>query len=129
MPNTLAAAGAQPRHETHSAPVYNARFCTGIWTQRNPLRDAASTRLEEKFYGPRGDAFIDGLNMELSNRLTPVRRPVQSGYNASSFTAVDFFYESRLFNSTTEVIKVLADQADGLYDATGSNHIEVWAKS
>jgi hypothetical protein len=129
MSNALQLAGAQSRHASRFAPIYNARFATGIWTQRNPLRDAASTRMEEKFYGPRGDAFINGRNIELSNRLTPVRRPGLSVYNSSSFNSVDFFYESRLFNAQTEVIKVLADQADGLYDATGSNKIQVWAKS
>lgn len=130
MGNALQIAGAQALRASHFAPLWTGRFVTGLWTQRSPLRDAASTRLEEKFYGPRGDAFIAGSNIELSNRLTAIRRPGHSVYNTASFDAVDFFYELRLFNSTTEQIKVLADQADGLYDATGASTKSIlWTKS
>jgi hypothetical protein len=128
--NALQLAGAQALRSSHYAPLWTGRFCTGLWTQRSPLRDAASTRMEEKFYGPRGDAFIDGSNIELSNRLTAIRRPGHTVYNSQTFNAVDFFYELRLFNARTEQIKVLADQADGLYNATGASTKSIlWTKS
>lgn len=100
-----------------------------MWTQRNPLRDAASTRLEEKFYGARNDGLIDGLNVEVSNGLTFIRRPGLSVFNSQTFPRIDGFYQFRLFNSVSETIKVMADTASVLYDATGpSTKFAVWNK-
>lgn len=101
-----------------------------MWTQRNPLRDAASTRLEEKFYGARNDGLIDGLNVEVSNGLTFIRRPGLSIFNSQTFPRIDGFYQFRIFNSVSETIKVMADTASVLYDATGpSTKTAIWNKS
>lgn len=130
MPNNFQLAGAQSAKPVHFAPIFTNRFFQGLWTQRNPLRDAGSTRIEEKFYGTRGDAMIAGSNVEISNRLTPVRRPGNSVYNAASFTAVDYFYEFRRFTSNTETIQVMVDTATALYDGTGpSTQTLVFTKS
>jgi hypothetical protein len=130
MPNQLSLAGAQETRQVHFAPIFTNRFFQGIWTQRNPLRDAGSTRIEEKFYGSRGDAMIAGSNVEITTRLTPARRPGSSVYNSSTFNAVDYFYEFRLFNTSTEQIKVMVDTATDLYEGTGpSDQNLVWAKS
>jgi hypothetical protein len=137
MPNQLSLAGAQETKPVHFAPIFTNRFFQGLWTQRNPLRDAGSTRIEEKFYGTRGDAMIAGSNVEITTRLTAARRPGSSVYNSNTFDDVDAFYEFRLFNTNTEEIKVMVDTATGgtndagvLYDGTGpSNQIAVWEKS
>lgn len=130
MPNQLSLAGAQETKPVHFAPIFTNRFFQGIWTQRNPLRDAGSTRIEEKFYGARGDAMIAGSNVELTTRLTPARRPGNSVYNSQTFSAVDYFYEFRLFNTNTEQIKVMVDTSTSLYDGTGpSSNSLVWTKS
>lgn len=130
MPNQLALAGGQPSHPTRYAPLWNERSATGLWTQRNPLRDAASTRLEAKFYGGRNDGLIDGLNAEVGNGLTMVRRPGLSVYNSQTFDAVDGFYEFRTFSSTSEDIRVMVDTATTLYDGTGpSRKLNIWNKS
>lgn len=117
--------GAQASKPTRYGILWTGRWSTGVWTQRSPLRDAASTRLEEEYYGSRGDSWIDGLNSEISARLTPIRRPGSSVYNSQSFPAITRFYENRtsVYNATqtvaTESIQVLADTADVVYDATG----------
>jgi hypothetical protein len=130
MANQLSLAGAQETKPVHFAPIFTNRFFQGIWTQRNPLRDAGSTRIEEKFYGTRGDAMIAGANVEISNRLTPVRRPGSSVYNSQTFTDVNYFYEFRLFDTNTEEIKVMVDTASTLYDGTGPDtKTLVWTKS
>lgn len=130
MSNQLQLAGAQETRPVHFAPISTNRFFQGLWTQRNPLRDGGSTRIEEKFYGSRGDAMIDGSNIEISNRLTPVRRPGLSVYNSQHFTAIDYFYEFRQFTTTSETIKVMVDTAAALYDGTGpSTKNLVWTKS
>ena len=52
------------------------RHITGLWTQRSLLRDADVPYLYGKFYGAsRYDSLLDGLNREISARLTNIRRP------------------------------------------------------
>lgn len=110
--------------------MFTNRWFQGLWTQRNPFRDAGSTRIEEAFYGARGDAIIDGLNVEVSTRLTVVRRPGTSVYNSQIFDSIDTFYEFRVFNSEIENIHVMVDTASTLYDGTGPDtKTAIWAKS
>jgi len=125
MPNELQKKGAAPAKPTRYGILWTNRMATGIWTQRSPLRDAASSRIEEEFYGARGDAFIGGLNTEISPKLTLIRRPGQSVYNTQTFPAITRFYENRtiLYNqkqtAANESIQVIADTASVVYDATG----------
>jgi hypothetical protein len=122
MPNALQAAGSQGRKQTAAAPIFTNRFFTGLWTQRNPLRDAATQYLVEKFYtGARFDSLIDGLNVELSNKLTLKRRPGSSLYNTNTLPAVNRFYEFRQNYTGTEQISVIADTAPAVYDVTAPN--------
>lgn len=130
MSNNFQISGAQPSKPVRFAPIYNARQATGIWTQRNPLRDAASSRLEERFYGGRNDGLIDGANIEITNRLTFARRPGSSVYNSQTFPPIDNFYPFRLFTTNSEAVKVIADTASVIYDATGpSTKSAIFTKS
>lgn len=90
----------------------------GVVTNRNPLRDN-STRIEESFYGTRGDSLVDGVNAEISTKLTLIRRPGLSVYNSATVSAVNRFYANHLFNSQTEKIQVLADTSTGGTHGTG----------
>lgn len=122
--------GAAPAKPTRFAPLWSNRYYSGLWTNRNPLRDGASSHLEEAFYGSRGDCLIDGLNTEITTKLTIARRPGLNVYNSATWNSPDAFYEFRLFNQNTEQIKVMVDTATGLYDGTGpSTQDLVWTKS
>lgn len=130
MPNNFALSGSQGNKPTRFTSIFTSRFFTGLWVQRNPFRDAGSTRYEEKFLGTRGDSLIDGSNVEITNRLSVARRPGQSVYNSQTFLPVDFFYDFHLFSTTQEQIKVIVDTAAVLYDGTGPNTKNtIWAKS
>lgn len=129
MPNNLGLVGAQAQKPTRWAPLYTGRFSSGIWTNRSPLRDAATTRNTEKYYGPAGDALITGLNTEVTNRLTLARRAGTSEYDTNSYTGVDRFYEFRLFDPTTEQINVMVDQANALYSLNSGVKSLVFTKS
>lgn len=119
MSNQLALSGAQAKPTRYSA-LWNESFSIGLSTQRNPLRAGSGTSLMNKLYPAATDAMLDGLNVEISNRLTPVRRPGSSVYNSNIFPPINQFAEFRLFGaSNTESIKVLADTASVIYDATG----------
>jgi hypothetical protein len=129
MPNSLSLAGAQPQKQPRFAPIFTSRFFSGIWTNRSPLRDATTSRIVEKFYGQAGDAIIAGTNIEITNKLTFARRPGTSVYDSNSYTDPDRYYEFRLFNSTTEQIDVMIDQANALYSLHGGVKTLVFTKS
>jgi hypothetical protein len=96
------------------------RYLTGLWTQRSPLRDADVPYLYGKFYSAsRFDSLIDGLNCELSAKLTLIRRPGSSVYNSATFPAINRYSAFKYLTAGTESIKVLADTASVVYDATG----------
>ena len=78
MPSPFQANGAQLA-PSKSASLYTNRFFKGLWTQRSPLRDAATPFLYEKGYGAtRYDSFLGGVNTEITTRLTLARRPGHS---------------------------------------------------
>ncbi len=130
MPNQLQLNGAQPPRPSRKAPLYQgARFSSGLWTNRSALRDAASSRYEERYIGPRGDAFLGGENLEISQKLTLVRRPGSSVWNSNNWTNVNSFYEFRLFNANTEEIKTMVDTKTALYNASNNGQVSIWNKS
>jgi hypothetical protein len=113
--NPFQLAGAQSTKQSRMAPIYTSRFFTGLVTQKSPLRSAGSW-YEERYFGTRSDSLIDGSNTEISNRLTLIRRPGNPPYNSNTFTSVDYFYEFRLFNTSVQQIRVMADTSTALYE-------------
>lgn len=109
--------GAQSSKPTRFTAIWTSQFFHGLVSQRNPLSGAGG-HIESKYY-PTYDAMIDGSNVEISNRLTPIRRPGNSQYNSQTFASVDSFYNFNLFSSTSEQIKVIVDTSTAIYDGTG----------
>lgn len=105
----LAAGGGQPQKQPKYASIYNGRFFNGLNTNRSPLRAASSSHIYEKFYSDNsGDALIAGSNIEVSNRLTLVRRPGNPIYSNLAYNNPDGFDEFRVnkaqsdgFNNTS----------------------------
>jgi hypothetical protein len=129
MPNLLGLSGAQAQKPTRFAPIYTGRWSSGIWTNRSPLRDAATTRISEKYYGAAGDALIAGTNVEITNRLTLARRPGNPTFDrVNRWGNIDRFYDFRLFSSTSEEIEVMVDQADALYSLYATVKTLLWTK-
>jgi hypothetical protein len=129
MPGALANSGAA-LPATDFAPLHVNRMITGMWSNSNPLRDAATPLYMEKYQGGRQDRIKDGLNTEISPRLTLTRRKGLSVYNSQLFSKITRFYGWNTFTLTTEVVRVMADCASTVYDATGPNtQTAVWTKS
>src|ERR1700728_3184350 len=131
--NQLSLAGASPARPSRKTALWVARMYDGLVTLRSPLR-GSETRIEEKFYGSRGDALIDGLNTEISQSLTIKRRPGSTVFNNQIWDAPDSFYEFREFNSNTKQIKVMVSQSGGptagVYDGTGPDtQTQIWKKN
>lgn len=124
MSNPFLAAGASLEKAPKYAPLHSNEFFSGYCTNRNPLRDPQTPYLYQKFYSAaRYDAIIDGLNVEISPRLTPIRRPGNSVYNSQSFSNVQNFYSFRVTDTSTtpptQSIRVIVDTAAAVYDGTG----------
>lgn len=109
MPSPFQQAGAAVE-PNNAAPLHTNRFITGLWTQRSPIRDAATPYLYEKFYSAsRFDSLWGGLNMELTVRLTLGRRPGSSIYNPGPFPPANRFFEFRQAFAQSEQIHVIGD--------------------
>lgn len=127
-------AGALPE-PTEYAPLVMDRYITGLWTQRSPLRDAAVPFLMEKYYSAgRTDSLIDGVNIELTPRLSWGRRAGNSVYNSQSFPPIGRFFDFKPVIDGAEQVFVMADTAEAVYDATAptpatSRKLAVWNKS
>src|SRR5271166_4495194 len=119
MPSALEAAGAT-REPSEYATLSMDRAITGLWTQRSPLRDADVPYLLGKFYSAsRFDSLIDGINREISAKLTTKRRAGSSVYNSNTFPAANSLYPYKRIVNGSEVLRLIYDGADGvIYDAT-----------
>lgn len=127
----LAASGGQPQKQPKYAPIYTGRFFNGINTNRSPLRAASASHIYEKFYSDNsGDALIAGSNLEVSNRLTLVRRPGNPIYDTNHVSGYNkpwCFDEFRVnkaasdvFGSTLESIFTMIDESAGSTNGTGN---------
>ena len=132
MSGALQINGAQSDKPTKFSAIYVGRQFSGIWTNRSPLRDAATNRIQEKYYGPNGDAMIAGSNVEISNKLTTVRRPGNPQFTGTSFTGVSGFGEFRInkalsdvFGTTLEQIDLMTDTATQVFE----NGVAIFNKS
>ncbi|HEY2351076.1 MAG TPA: hypothetical protein VGH83_01115 [Candidatus Acidoferrum sp.] len=133
MPDAFALAGAAVSPSA-AAPLHTNEFFTGLWTQGNPLGPGAVSHTMKAY--ARYDRLVGGLNIEISTRLTPVRRPGSSVYNAGPFPPINRFFEFRGFSANAETIRILAscDPATGsqqgtVRDVTGpTTNLILWTK-
>lgn len=119
----LAAGGGQPQKQPKYAPIYTGRFFNGINTNRSPLRAATASHIYEKFYSDTsGDALIAGSNLEVSNRLTLVRRPGNPIYdtNSHTYSKPDNFDEFRVNKAAADVFGTVLEQIYTMIDETST---------
>lgn len=108
-PNLLEAVGAQPSEPSALRPLFHNRFKTGLWTQRNPLRDPSGVQ-QERWFGGGTDALLDGVNVEITNRLTLARSCGTSKYSTAQLPdAPGGFYAFKTFTTANESIDVVVD--------------------
>ena len=129
MPGPLQAAGAAPE-PTEYAPLTMDRYITGLWTQRSLLRDADVPYLYGKFYSAtRFDSLLDGLNREVSAKLTMIRRPGHTIYNENIFPPIRSYFSYKFIQNGVQQLRVLADTATAIYDATPPGQTYLLTKS
>src|ERR1035438_4277583 len=117
MANARQINGAQSEKPVKATPLYVGRTSSGIWTNRSPLRDATTTRVTEKYYGPAGDAMIAGSNVEVTNRLTLARRPGNPQYDGTNaYSDILAFDEFRFSKALADIWGETVEQIDTMVD-------------
>jgi hypothetical protein len=118
----IQAAGGQPQKQPKYAPIYTGRFFNGLHTNRSPLRAASASHIYEKYYSDNsGDALIAGSNIEVSNRLTLIRRPGNPIYDTShvaGYNAPDAFDEFRVNKAASDVFGTTLESIFTMVDET-----------
>lgn len=133
MPGPFQTRGAQPINDKPMkyVPIFVGKFFTGLFTNRNPLNEGAVTDIYSKFYqANRNDSLIDGLNTELSPRMTLVRRPGSSVYNPNTFNPTNSYVNFKPFQTGVgEFIYVIADSASDVRVVNNGQNTVLYNKS
>jgi len=103
-------AGGQPQKQPKYAPLYTGRIFNGLYTNRSPLRGALPSMYEQFYKMSYGDVMIAGSNVEVSNRLTLVRRPGNPNYDANTWNDVLSFDEFRVNKSASDVFGTVLEK-------------------
>lgn len=99
---------------------------TGLYTQRSPLvTPLASMGLQ---IIPRYDVLADGLNIEVSNSNTLVRRPAYTRFCSIQFSASNYPLNFYSFQKIDGTINLLADTPNNVYTFTTSTLSSIFTK-
>jgi hypothetical protein len=101
-------------------------FFSGLWTQRSPF-NGPDNRYNTRFLGGRPEILTDGLNVELSNYGTIIRRPGFVQFSTALLNGpADTFYS---FHLLTGAIDVIADTATQISVLTPTTNTVIFTKS
>src|SRR3990167_3666285 len=117
--------GAQLNRQSRFHAITTQKFFSGLWTQTSPFNGPDSRYAAQ--LGGRPDLLIDGLNVELTNYGTVIRRPGFSEFSSALLPATILsFYSFRQLNTT---IILLADTESGVYVFTPTTATLLYTKS
>lgn len=125
----LQIAGVQQTKPSRFTPLSNQSFFTGLVTQRSPF-GSNDNRYNRRFLGGRQDILNAGLNVELSNAATIIRRPGTIAYSTATLdsTILDF-YSFKQIKNIANPIDVIADTVNSVYNLTPTSAIQILAKA
>lgn len=110
-----------------SQGLWIQRWITGLVTQRSALFTPISAMGLQ--FVSRMDALIDGLNMEISQIMTLVRRPAYTRFSNTAFGAGDIPLNYFSFQNTSGTIYPLADTTNKVYNFSPTSNASVLTKS
>lgn len=121
--------GAPPSKQYKSVPICTSLFFSGLYTQRSPF-GSPDSRYYAKVLGGRTDILIDGMNTELTNYGTLIRRPGNPLYSSVSLGSTPLtFYSFHQLGNTLNPIQVIADTTTTIYALTPSSKTTILTKS
>jgi hypothetical protein len=116
----LRIAGAQEPAPDKWTTLAFSRFCGGLQTQRSPMAALSVSRYDASFLKGRPDALVAGSNVEITNRLTPQRRPGLLAYGVSNVPSPTFFYDYGLA-TTGDILLVVDTNSSGGDNIVGAD--------
>ena len=119
--------GAQAQKPTRYTPIFTSRFFTGLWTNRNPLRSPLGVFYAEGWHLGATDVLSDGLNVELSNRLTLIRRPGNIQYSTATIPSPNRFYSFQ--RNSDGIIQLIVDTATDIKNLLTGSATSLFTKS
>jgi hypothetical protein len=126
-PNLISSVGGQAQKPTKFQSIFTSRFFTGLVTNRSLLRGPLSSIYTDFYHLGTTDVLADGLNSELSARLTMIRRPGNPAYSsAPTAAAIDAFYS---FHQSNGTISVIADSTTDVEVVTPSTNTSIFTKT
>lgn len=125
-PALLQLEGSQPKSAVHFVPLSMQKFFSGLWTQRSPF-NGPDNRYNTRFLGGRPEILTDGLNVELTNYGTVIRRPGLSLYSTAVLSSAgEAFYS---FHDLTGAIRLMVDTVTNVSVLTPNTNTNIFSKS
>lgn len=121
----LTSNGAQSPKPSKYKPIWTDRFFTGLFTNRSPFRSPLSTLYADGYNLGKSDTLIDGVNVELTPRLTLARRPGQVPFSTANTTIANTFYS---FHNTDGSITIVEDTATNVNAVTPTAITSIYSK-
>src|SRR5271156_2206103 len=125
-PALLQLEGSQPSKAVHFVPLSMQHFFSGLWTQRSPF-NGPDNRYNTRFLGGRPEILTDGLNVELTNYGTIIRRPGFDQFSTALLNGAALTFYS--FHMLSGGIDVMADTATQVSVLTPTSNTSIFTKS
>jgi hypothetical protein len=113
--------------QAQAQEMYINMFRAGLFTQRSPLVPPIAQ--QGLSFSSRFDALIDGLNMELSNSATVVRRPAFTRFCSAQFNSSNYPLNYYSFQKLDGTIKLVVDTPNNIYTFTTSVLTSIFTKN
>lgn len=121
--------GAPPSKQYKNVPICTSSFFSGLFTQRSPF-GTPDSRYYAKILGGRTDILIAGLNTELTNYGTLIRRPGMNRYSSANLGSSPLtFYSFHQLNNTINPIQIIADTATNVSALTPTSNTNILTKT
>ena len=117
-------AGGQPQKQPKYASIYTGRVFNGLYTNRSPLRGSLPSMYEQFYKLSYGDVMIAGSNVEVSNRLTLIRRPGNSLFTSSTYSNVQAFFEFIVNKASEDAFGITLEEIFTMIATPGTLYAE-----
>jgi len=115
------------RSNLENSDIYLNRFQTGLYSNRSPLFTPISAMGLQMFQ--RQDSFIAGADMDISPRMTLIRRPGFGQYSSAALNAGDFPQKYFSFKTTSGTIFDLVETPSGIWEFTTTTVTKLFPKN